>query len=163
MPKLSAGLLIFRRNPQVEVFLVHPGGPFWAKKDSAAWSVPKGEYQENEDPFLAAKREFTEETSFAPPQGESQFLGEVKYSNKILKVWAVKGTVDAQNIKSNFFELEWPPKSGKTQQFPEVDKAGWFTLPSAKKKLTTGQVPLIDELAKMLGVNDKPDRQMTLF
>lgn len=163
MPKLSAGLILFRKSPQVEVFLVHPGGPFWAKKDAGAWSIPKGEYQEAHDALQAARREFTEETSFAPPQGDYLFLGEVKYSNKLLSAWAVEGTADAVQVKSNFFEIEWPPKSGKTQQFPEVDRAGWFTLVQAQKKLVGGQVPLLNALAKELGLRDKSEEQMSLF
>ncbi|HEU5187099.1 MAG TPA: NUDIX domain-containing protein [Candidatus Saccharimonadales bacterium] len=163
MPKLSAGLVLFRRSPQIEVFLVHPGGPFWAKKDAGAWSIPKGEYQEGDDALQAARREFTEETSFVPPEGEHLLLGKVKYGNKLLKAWAVEGTADALHVKSNFFELEWPPKSGRMQQFPEVDKAGWFTLAQAQKKLVGGQVPLLAALAAELGIRDTHEEQMSLF
>lgn len=164
MPKLSAGIILFRRTPTVEVFLVHPGGPFWTKKDAGAWSIPKGEYREGEDPQVAAKREFTEETGFAVPKGEELFLGEVKYGNKAVKAWTIQGDIDHTKAKSNFFEIEWPPKSGKTQQFPEVDKAGWFNLKTAQKKLVGGQTPLIDLLAQKLGVSDDtPDEQLALF
>lgn len=123
MPKLAAGILLYRRKgEQVEVFLVHPGGPFWAKKDNGAWSLPKGEYQEGEDALVAAKREFKEETSFDAPESEYFELGEVKYGNKKLQAWAVEGGADAAKLKSNTFAMEWPPKSGQTQEFPEVDK-----------------------------------------
>lgn len=165
MPKLSAGIILFRKTPNIEVLLVHPGGPFWAKKDLGAWSIPKGEYQEGDDPLAAAMREFTEETGFSAPLGQEILLGEAKYGNKIVKAWAVQGDGDVAKIKSNYFELEWPPKSGKTQQFPEVDRAGWFILKVAYKKLVAGQTPLIDALAQKLGVSNdvKPDEQLVLF
>lgn len=153
MPKLSAGLLLFRRSSKsVEIFLVHPGGPFWAKKDTEAWSLPKGEYQHSEDTLSAAKREFKEETSFSAPAGRYIHLGQVKYSNKELQAWAVEATVDAAKVKSNFFEMQWPPKSGKIEHFPEVDKADWFELPVAKKKIVQGQLPLLERLQSQLGV-----------
>jgi predicted NUDIX family NTP pyrophosphohydrolase len=153
MPKLSAGIMVYKYvDGGVQVFLVHPGGPFWAKKDASAWSVPKGEYEESDDPWEAAKREFTEETGFMPPPGEQIDLGVVKYSNKLLTVWAVEGEVDASKVVSNTFTMEWPPKSGEQQEFPEVDRAGWFSLAIAQEKLVKGQVPLLERLAKALQV-----------
>lgn len=133
----------------MEVFLVHPGGPFWAKKDQGAWSIPKGEYLQNEDVQKAAKREFKEEVGQPPPAGEWQKLGEVKYSDKIVTAWAVEGDVDVTKVKSNTFSMEWPPRSGQQAEFPEVDKGEWFDLVTATEKLVKGQVPLIEELAKI--------------
>lgn len=153
MPKLSAGILLHRKGSSgAEVFLVHPGGPFWAKKDIGSWSVPKGEYTEAEDPLVAAKREFFEETGLALPKGELCELGDVKYSNKIVKVWALEGSLDARRITSNTFTMEWPPKTGRKQEFPEVDRAGWYPLAAAKEKLVKGQVPLIAMLEKQLDI-----------
>ena len=152
MPKLSAGILLFRRRDSgLEVFLVHPGGPFWKKKDNGAWSIPKGEYLAGEDPLAAARREFEEETGFACPAGDPVALGEVKQpGGKIVTAFALEGDCDANNIRSNLFELEWPPKSGKMQQFPEVDRAGWFPLPEARKKLLAGQHAFLDRLQQIL-------------
>lgn len=156
MPKLSAGILLYRKgNSGAEVFLVHPGGPFWAKKDSGSWSVPKGEYDESEDALSAAKREFYEETGLTLPAGELLELGEVKYGNKIVRVWMLEGSVDARRIKSNTFTIEWPPKTGRKQEFPEVDRAGWYPLAAAKEKLVKGQAPLVGMLEQVLGV--EPD------
>lgn len=162
MPKLSAGILVFRFTPkaQVEVFLVHPGGPFWAKKNNGSWSLPKGEYSDDEDSFAAAKREFHEETGNIAPEGDYLPIGEVKYGNKKVVAWAVQGDLDAEKIKSNFFEMEWPPKSGETGQFAEVDKAGWFTIDAARKKLVKGQVLFVDQL---LEVVKQADKQQALF
>jgi predicted NUDIX family NTP pyrophosphohydrolase len=128
MKKFSAGVLLYRSGEAgVEVLLVHPGGPFWAKKDLAAWSLPKGEYLDGEDPLSAAKREFAEETGFAI-DGTFLPLGEVKLSSgKIVSAWALEHDLDPALIKSNTFTLEYPPKSGKMQEFPEVDAAGWFS------------------------------------
>lgn len=152
MPKLSAGILLYRvRNNNVEVFLVHPGGPFWAKKDVGSWSLPKGEYADGEAPLAAAKREFAEEVGREVPVGEVSELGEVKYSNKILSVWAVKGDMEAKEVHSNTFTMEWPPRSGKTQEFLEVDRAAWCDIPTARMKLVKGQVPLVDMLLAQLG------------
>lgn len=152
MPKQSAGILLYRfRNEIPEVLLVHPGGPFWAKKDTGVWSIPKGEIEENEDPFAAAKRETTEETGInlatldASPFIE---LSPVKIkSGKIIFTWAVEGDFDTNKIKSNSFEMEWPPKSGQKKQFPEADKAGWFSIEEAKIKVNKGQVAILEELA----------------
>jgi predicted NUDIX family NTP pyrophosphohydrolase len=153
MAKLSAGLLPFRKtNGRIEVFLVHPGGPFWAKKDEAAWSLPTGEYVEDEDPLDAAKREFTEETGFES-HGPFLALGKSKQpSGKWVTAWAVEKDLDADAIKSNLFSMEWPPKSGKLQEFPEVDKAGWFSLSQARVKILKGQIAFVDRLSEMLGV-----------
>jgi predicted NUDIX family NTP pyrophosphohydrolase len=149
--KLSAGILVYRK-PQgsVEVFLVHPGGPFWAKKDDGAWSIPKGEYAEGDDALAAARREFQEETGFEI-DGTFTPLAPVKQpSGKMIAAWAVEGDVDAAAIRSNSFSLEWPPKSGRTRQFPEVDRAGWFDLPTARLKLLPGQRPLLEQLEQTI-------------
>ena len=147
MPKQSAGLLLYRvRNDQLEIFLVHPGGPLWARKDLGSWSIPKGEFDE-EEPLLAAKREFREETGVDAPQGKYISLKQVtQKSGKIVHAWAVSGEVAAEHIRSNDFELEWPPKSGKMRSFPEVDRGAWFSVEDAKQKINPGQVALILEL-----------------
>ncbi|MEO6844272.1 MAG: NUDIX domain-containing protein [Ginsengibacter sp.] len=152
MPKKSAGILLYRfRNEIPEVLLVHPGGPFWAKKDTGVWSIPKGEIEENEDHFAAAKRETTEETGInLATLDASSFteLSPVKIkSGKIIFTWAVEGDFDTNEIKSNPFEMEWPPKSGQKKQFPEADKAGWFSIEEAKIKVNEGQVAILEELA----------------
>jgi predicted NUDIX family NTP pyrophosphohydrolase len=145
VPDKSAGLLLFRRrDAAVEIFLVHPGGPFWAKKDEGAWSIPKGLYEDDEDALVAAQREFAEEVGTAIV-GDFVALGEFRLpSGKRLSVWAVEGEIDANTITSNLFEMEWPPRSGKRVQFPEVDRAGWFTPDRARVKLTKGQLPMLD-------------------
>ena len=152
MPDKSAGLLLFRRREAgVEVFLVHPGGPFWAKKDEGAWSIPKGLYEDDEDPFAAAQREFAEEVG-TRIDGEFASLGEFELpSGKRLSVWAVEGELDASTVSSNLFEMEWPPKSGKRAQFPEVDRAGWFTPEIARSKLTKGQMQVLDAFLATAG------------
>ena len=156
MPRLSAGILLYRRQGEgVELLLVHPGGPFWAKKDESSWSIPKGEYAEGDDELAAAKREFREETGFDAPAGEPAPLGQVKYSNKLLTVWAVPGSIDARRVSSNTFTMEWPPKTGKQQEFPEVDRAGWFQPAVAKQKLVGGQVELVDRLCEQLGISSE--------
>ena len=151
MPKQSAGLLLYRKTKdQIGVFLVHPGGPFWAKKDVGAWSIPKGEF-DAEEPLLAAKREFQEETGFEAPQGGYFPLTQVRQkSGKIVHAWAVEGEVDAEHIHSNDFEMEWPPRSGKIQAFPEIDQAAWFPVDEALQKINLGQVSLIQELLEKL-------------
>jgi predicted NUDIX family NTP pyrophosphohydrolase len=151
MPKLSAGILMFRRcGAALEVLLVHPGGPFWANKDEGAWSIPKGEYAEGEDPLAEARREFTEETGLHP-DGELIALAAIRQpSGKIITVWALEGDCDASQCHSNFFSMEWPPKSGRQQQFPEVDRAEWFPLEVAKTKLSKGQLGFLDRLAEHL-------------
>jgi len=130
----------------MEVFLVHPGGPYWAKKDEGAWSIPKGEFDENEEPLAAAKREFREETGIQI-SGEFIQLNPVKQkSGKLVYAWAVEGDIDPEKIKSNSFEIEWPPRSGKMKSFPEIDKAAWFQLSDAQKKIIEAQSALIKEL-----------------
>lgn len=154
MGKLSAGILLYRRmNKHLEILLVHPGGPFFAKKDEGAWSLPKGEFNEGDDPLAAAKREFHEETG-TEINGEFIELKPVKLkSGKKVFAWAVEGELDASEIRSNSFELEWPPRSGKFKVYPEVDKAEWFDYPTAKLKINVGQVPLIEELERNLESN----------
>ena len=153
MPKLSAGLLLYRRTSgHVEVLLVHPGGPFWAKKDEGAWSIPKGEYEPGEDPFEVAIREFEEELGIAPPAADATMpLGEVRQpSGKRVTAWALEGDVAVDEIHSNTFPMEWPPRSGRMQEIPEVDRAGWFDLDTARRKLLKGQVAFLDRLADLL-------------
>jgi len=138
------------RESQIEVFLVHPGGPFWAKKDLGAWSVPKGEYTAGEDAFDAARREFTEETGYEP-SGEFIPLGTIRQAGgKVVSVWAVKGEYDPDQIRSNLCTIEWPPRSGRKIEIPEVDRAGWFSLEEARKKILKSQGPVIDLLVGLL-------------
>ncbi len=155
MHKMSAGILLYRfRNGTLEVFLVHPGGPFWKKKDQAAWSIPKGEYEAGEDPLSAAKREFQEETGFMPTAGELHSLFDVKLSSgKVIAAWAVEGDCDASAIRSNLFSMEWPPRSGKMQEFPEIDRASWFTLPDAHEKIHPSQGEFLSRLAAIVKAN----------
>lgn len=152
MPRRSAGLLLYRRREGgVEVLLVHPGGPFWANKDDGVWSIPKGEYIPREDPLAAARREFEEETG-ARPEGEAFALGEFRQSSaKIVDAWAVEGDFDPATLKSNTFTLEWPPRSGRTREVPEVDRAAWFTPEAAARKLLKGQRPILEALLQRLG------------
>ena len=152
MAKLSAGILMYRgEGAALEVLLVHPGGPFWARKDRGAWSIPKGEYAEGEDPLAVAKREFTEELGSPPPQGGYAELGAIKQpSRKLITVFAVAGDFDPAGLSSNLFELEWPPRSGRLQSFPEVDRAAWFEPAEARDKIQRGQAPFLDRLAKIL-------------
>jgi len=154
MGKESAGLLLYRRRQgKLEVFLVHPGGPFWAKKDAGAWSIPKGEHGPDEDPLNAARREFNEETGFSAT-GPFQPLTPLKQkSGKLIQAFACKGEADPEKLKSNTFTLEWPPHSGKQQKFPEVDRAAWFPLDKAKEKIHPGQKGFLEELAEYLGVD----------
>jgi predicted NUDIX family NTP pyrophosphohydrolase len=149
--KYSAGLLMYRfREGVLELFLVHPGGPFWAKKDLEAWSLPKGEFDPEEDSLAAARREFLEETGF-PAAGEFIPLTPLKQpSGKVIAAWAFEGDCDPEALKSNPFTLEWPPRSGKTQEFPEIDRAGWFTIEEAKVKIIKGQTGFLEELSKIL-------------
>ena len=153
MAKRSAGLLMFRRKAgKLEVFLVHPGGPFWAAKDAGAWTVPKGEYVEGEEPLDAAKREFTEETGFEAT-GEFIDLGTVRQSSgKIVNAWAFEGDCDPAKLVSNFCEIEWPPRSGKKMEIPEVDRGVWFPLQDARKAILKTQQDFLDVLqAKLNG------------
>jgi predicted NUDIX family NTP pyrophosphohydrolase len=152
MAKRSAGILLFRgRGPALRLLLVHPGGPFWAKKDLGAWSIPKGEYDEGEDPFAVARREFEEELGEPAPAGDAIELGElVQPSRKVIVAFAIEGGFDPSKLKSNRFELEWPPKSGLLQSFPEVDRAQWFTPDEAREKILPGQRPFIDRLIELI-------------
>jgi len=145
--KKSAGLLVYRRrNGNLEVLLVHPGGPFWAKKDEGAWSIPKGEIAEEEEPLKAARREFFEETGFHM-DGKFIALTPLKQrGGKWVYAWAVEGDCNAESIRSNVFSLEWPPRSGKSREFPEVDRAAWFPLEQAKQKILKSQLSLLEEL-----------------
>src|SRR5262245_29759389 len=151
MARTSAGLLMFRwRHGQLEILLVHPGGPFWAKKDEGAWSIPKGEIGEHEEALAAARREVEEETG-ATPEGVFIPLAPVRQAGgKVVHAWAIESDFDPASLTSNTFRMEWPPRSGHQQTFPEVDRAAWFTLDAARQKILRGQRPLIDELARAL-------------
>jgi predicted NUDIX family NTP pyrophosphohydrolase len=142
--------VLFRRtHGELEVLLVHPGGPFWSRRDSGAWSIPKGEYGPGDDPFEAARREFQEELSAPPPGGETVELGEIKQKGgKLVCAWAVEGDLDPAEIKSNTFTVEWPPRSGRMRSFPEVDRAEWFTIEGAREKINPAQAALVDRLAE---------------
>ncbi len=154
MPTHSAGLLMYRyRDGVLEVFLVHPGGPFWARKDLGAWSLPKGEFTPEEDALAAARREFGEETGL-PAAGEFIPLTPRRQpSGKLIQAWAFEGDCDPSAVKSNTFALEWPPRSGRQEEFPEIDRAGWFTLEEAKEKIIKGQVGFLEELQETLEFN----------
>jgi predicted NUDIX family NTP pyrophosphohydrolase len=151
MAKRSAGLVMYRwREGKLEVFLVHPGGPYWAKKDKGAWSVPKGEYAEEEDPLEAAKREFQEETGFAA-QGPFSELGTIKQvSGKIVIAWAFEGDCDPAMLTSNLCQVEWPPRSGRMIEIPEVDRGCWFSISAAREHIVKSQEPLLDRLCAAL-------------
>ena len=166
MRKQSAGLLLYRRGGSgledsglkdsgLEVFLVHPGGPFWAKKDLGAWSVPKGEYLEDEEPLAAALREFEEETGFGEivrvPGSAFMALGSIRQiGGKVVTAWAVEFDVDASKVISNFCEIEWPPRTGRRLSVPEVDRAAWFSLPEARSRMFAAQLPFLDRLTGLL-------------
>ena len=149
----SAGILLHRRAPAgTEVLLVHPGGPFWARKDLGAWSIPKGELAEGEDPRACALREFAEETGVALPPAELADLGSVKLkSGKVVIAFAVEGDLDAAGVRSNTFEMEWPPRSGTRRSFPEVDRADWLALDEARVKLLPSQAVFVDRLEEAVG------------
>jgi predicted NUDIX family NTP pyrophosphohydrolase len=151
----SAGILLFRRaGPAVEVLLVHPGGPLWARRDDGVWSIPKGEYEPKEEPLAAARREFEEEIGVPVPDGQALALGEVRQkSGKRVIAWAVEGDLDATAIHSNSFAMEWPPRSGRMQEFPEVDRGEWFTPAGARVKLNPAQVQFVDRLVDMLDLS----------
>jgi predicted NUDIX family NTP pyrophosphohydrolase len=151
--KRSAGILLYRRSGgEPEVLLVHPGGPFWAKKDGGAWSIPKGEYDDAEDPQACARREFHEETGTELAPGELAELGSVRQkSGKQVTAWAAEGDLDPETVSSNTFEMEWPPRSGSRQAFPEVDRAEWFDLETAREKLNPAQTAFLDRLVERLG------------
>jgi predicted NUDIX family NTP pyrophosphohydrolase len=151
MPKRSAGILLYRRNGALEVLLVHPGGPFWARKDLGAWSIPKGEYEEGDDPLATALRELEEETGHRLEATDLLELGWIRQrGGKLLTAWAAQGDLDASAITSNTFTMEWPPRSGRRREFPEVDRAGWFDLPAARRKLLAAQTELLDRLVSAL-------------
>jgi predicted NUDIX family NTP pyrophosphohydrolase len=153
MAKQSAGLLVYRRRQGVlQVFLVHPGGPFWAKKDLGAWSIPKGEFGSDEDGLAAARREFAEEIGTGIDGEFIALTPRLQPSRKTIHAWAIEGDVDETRLKSNEFETEWPPRSGKRQRFAEVDRGAWFNIEEAERRINRGQVPLLDELKKL--VND---------
>ena len=148
MPKLSAGVLLYRtRDGVVEVLIAHPGGPFWARKDDGAWSIPKGEYADGDDPWEAAQREFSEELGLPVPDGERIEFGSLKQpGGKVVTAFAVQGDLDVTDARSNTFQLEWPKGSGKMREFPEVDRVGWFTVAQARTKLLNGQRTFLDRL-----------------
>jgi predicted NUDIX family NTP pyrophosphohydrolase len=151
MAKRSAGILLFRREP-LEVLLVHPGGPFWAKKDLGAWSIPKGEHNEGEDAMACAIREFTEETGSEPSPGELTDLGTIKQkAGKVVQAWALEGDLDASAVVSNTFSMQWPPRSGKVQDFPEVDRAEWFPLDVAAERINPAQAAFLERLRNTFG------------
>ena len=152
MARTSAGVLLYRRAADVvEVLIGHMGGPFWAKKDAGGWSIPKGEYGDGEDPFAVAQREFEEELGSPVPATEYIELGEVKQSGgKVLTVWAAEGDLDTATSVSNTFELEWPPRSGRIQEFPEIDRSAWLSLDRAREAVVKGQMPLLDRLEEHL-------------
>ena len=146
MPKKSAGLLLFRRRERLEVLLVHPGGPLWAKKDEGAWSIPKGEIDPEEDPLAAARREFKEELG-SSVSGDFVTLAPIRQaSGKLVYAWAVEADFDPATFTSGTFSMEWPPRSGRQQEFPEVDRAEWFTIDDAKRKINKAQIALLDQL-----------------
>ena len=149
MPKRSAGLLLYRRHGgALELLLVHPGGPFWARKDDGAWSIPKGEYETGEESLAVAKREFAEEVGMLP-DGDVVDLGEVTQpGRKIVRAFALEGDFDVAELKSNTFDIEWPPKSGRRRSFPEVDRAEWFAPDEARRKILAGQRPFIERLVE---------------
>lgn len=152
MPKLSAGLLLYRiADGTVEVLIGHPGGPFWARKDDGAWSIPKGEYLDGEDPWTVAQREFHEELGKPSPDGPRIDFAPLKQpSGKVITAFAVRGDLDLDGSVSNTFELEWPKGSGKIREYPEIDRVGWFSVSAARSKLLKGQRPLLDRLIHAL-------------
>lgn len=153
MPARSAGIVLFRQSGDagLSVLLVHPGGPIWARRDLGAWSVPKGEYDGGEDPLAAARREYEEELGSVAPRGDALPLGEIRQkSGKLVRAWGLAGELDTGSVRSNTFELEWPPRSGRIQSFPEVDRAEWFTLSEARRRIIPAQIPLLERLAEEL-------------
>ena len=150
--KKSAGIILYRkRNGFLEIFLIHPGGPFWKNKDDGAWSIPKGELDENEDPLKAAQREFKEETGITINGFFCELTPIKQKSGKLVYAWALEKNIDIPTISSNYFEIEWPPKSKQLKQFPEVDKGEWFNTTSAKQKINPSQVAFIEELMQKVG------------
>lgn len=159
MAKQSAGLMMYRwRDRRLEVFLVHPGGPFWARKDLGAWSIAKGEYVDGEDPLAAAGREFEEETGFAA-QGDFLDLGEVKQSGgKVVSAWAFAGDCDPANLISNRCRVQWPPRSGRLIEIPEVDRGSWFSITEARERILKSQTPFLDRLSRLLNSADTREK-----
>jgi predicted NUDIX family NTP pyrophosphohydrolase len=153
VPVKSAGLLLYRtEHGGLEVLLGHMGGPFWAGKDDGAWSIPKGEYGPGEEALAAARREFEEEMGAPPPNGPFEALGEVKQpGGKVISVWCLRGDFDTGSLRSNTFTLEWPPRSGRMQEFPEIDRAEWLSIESARRRLVRGQIPFLDALLQRVG------------
>lgn len=161
MPKLSAGVLLYRAyDGVVEVLIAHPGGPFWARKDDGVWSIPKGEYTEDDDPWVAAQREFAEELGLPVPAGARVDFGPLKQpSGKVVTAFAVRGDLDVSDAHSNTFEVEWPKGSGKVREFPEVDRVGWFSVAQARSKLLKGQRAFLDRLMtipELTGLSEGP-------
>jgi predicted NUDIX family NTP pyrophosphohydrolase len=151
VPRTSAGLLLYRRAAgAIEVLLVHPGGPLWAKKDLGVWSIPKGEIEPAEDPLTAARREFREETGFTAHGPFVPLAPRIQRSGKIVSAWAVEGDGDPARLVSGTFSMEWPPRSGERREFPEVDRAAWFGIPEARRRIVSGQAGLLDELEGLL-------------
>jgi predicted NUDIX family NTP pyrophosphohydrolase len=151
MPRSSAGLLVFRTiDGQIEVLLVHPGGPFWARRDEGAWSIPKGEIGDAEESLAAARREVAEELGWSPTGEARPLTPVVQKAGKVVQAWAIRGDWDPATLRSNTFALEWPRGSGRLQHFPEVDRAAWFPLPEARKRILQSQLPLLDELERVL-------------
>jgi predicted NUDIX family NTP pyrophosphohydrolase len=151
--KRSAALLVYKRSKVgIEVFLVHPGGPFWAKKDLGAWSIPKGEFGDDEDSLAAAKREFLEEVGQRVDGAFIALTAVKQRGGKVVHAWAVEGEVDAAALNSNLFEMEWPPRSGRSARFPEVDRGAWFPVAEALRRIVPGQAPILEELLVKLGV-----------
>ena len=152
MKQISAGILLYRKTSGgLEVLLAHPGGPFWAKRDLGAWTIPKGTLEPGEDPYAAARREFEEETGFALGDECLALTPLRQPSGKLVHAWAVEGDCDAATCRSNEFTMEWPPKSGQSASFPEIDRAEWFALGEARRRILPGQAPFLDELARRLG------------
>jgi predicted NUDIX family NTP pyrophosphohydrolase len=150
--KVSAGILLFRRPAILEVLLAHPGGPFFARKDAGAWSIPKGELGDGEDPLAGARREWAEETGHPAPDGPVIELGEIRQrAGKRVIGFAVEGDFDPEQLEPGTFELEWPPKSGRRQSFPEIDRVAWFDIPAARTKIVKGQIELLDRLVEATG------------
>ncbi|MGH6919984.1 MAG: NUDIX domain-containing protein [Geminicoccaceae bacterium] len=151
MARISAGLLMYRRRGgALEVLLVHSGGPFWARKDAGAWSIPKGEIDPSEEPLAAARREFAEETGFAADGAFLPLASITQAGGKVVQAWAFEGDADPAALQSNSFSIEWPPRSGQQKSFPEVDRAAWFPLDLARQKINPAQVALLDELASLV-------------
>lgn len=153
MPRLSSGILLYRlRDGEPQVLLVHPGGPLWERRDEGVWSIPKGEHGADDEPLGHARREFEEELGTPPPAGEPIDLGTIRQrGGKRVTAWALEGDLDATAARSNTFSMEWPPRSGRRQEFPEVDRAEWFPLHRARAKILPAQAPLLDRLAQRLG------------